>query len=60
MKKCLWTEKDHLDDHYWVTECGHIFTFVTGSPWENEMVYCCFCGRVLWEKRAKRNDRRKD
>lgn len=41
---CEWTEDE---DGNWTTECEHIFVLNEGSPVENEMQFCCFCGRSL-------------
>ena len=45
---CVWEEDD---DGAWRSECGHVFEIVEGGPVENDMQHCCFCGRVLIERR---------
>ena len=47
--KCLWKKEEAC----WSTDCGRKFTVNDGSPWENGMVYCCFCGRVIYMKKLK-------
>ena len=46
--ECTWTEDNN---GAWETECGHVFEIVEGGPVENDMQHCCFCGRVLIERR---------
>jgi len=43
---CLWVD----EDDYWETECGRAFQFHSGSPFDNSMTFCCFCGGILREK----------
>lgn len=47
--KCTWTETDES----WVTGCGKAFVVNNGAPIENEMLFCCFCGNPLKEKRTE-------
>lgn len=46
---CLWT--DDRDDGGWFTSCGNAFEFTDGTPADNGMKFCCYCGRPLEEKR---------
>ena len=43
---CLWSRSDD-DTDVWETTCGNAFTINEGSPADNEMTFCCFCGREL-------------
>jgi hypothetical protein len=45
---CNWTEDE---DGNWWTECGEGFTFSDGTPIENRMRYCCYCGQPLVEQK---------
>ena len=41
---CRW----HVDDDgIYVTECGNLFEIMDGTPAENEMRYCPYCGREI-------------
>ncbi len=43
---CEW----HLDDDEagaWESACGQLWCFEEGTPKENEMNFCPFCGRLL-------------
>jgi len=47
--KCKWTR---VVDHYeyldlWETDCGNCFELYNGTPAENGMQYCCYCGKAL-------------
>ncbi len=42
---CHW-----LDDcEYWATDCGNAFSFIADGPKENQMNYCCYCGKPIVE-----------
>ena len=43
---CTWTESSAGP---WYTVCGESFEIIIGSPAENGLRYCCFCGRRLAE-----------
>ena len=45
--KCEWTQDD---DGVWDTECGERYEVTDGSPGENDMKYCPYCGKVLCEQ----------
>lgn len=42
---CGWTEES--EGIAWATGCGHLFDVNDGTPKQNGMNYCCFCGRSL-------------
>jgi hypothetical protein len=44
---CGWTQES--DGSAWATGCGHLFEVINGTPKENGMGFCCFCGRTLGE-----------
>lgn len=43
---CMWREYDGA----WEASCGHDFFLNDGTPAENNMRFCCFCGRHLVER----------
>lgn len=45
---CRWTHDEFTDS--WDTDCGEKFQFTVGTPRENGMEFCCYCGRPLQEK----------
>lgn len=46
MSECVWAQ-DHEDSDVWVARCGQYFTLNEGTPSDNSMKFCCFCGRSL-------------
>jgi hypothetical protein len=44
---CDWSEDD---EGCYVTGCGHAFALNDGTPHENQMLYCPFCGRRIKER----------
>jgi hypothetical protein len=47
---CTWTE---VEAGVWWTDCENAWEFVVGTPTENRMQYCPFCGRKLVEVRGE-------
>lgn len=46
-EKCYWKNKGGEFDGNWKTSCGKIFALEVGTPKENEMKYCPFCGKEI-------------
>lgn len=46
---CLWSRADD-DTDMWETSCGHAFTIIDGTPSDNHMGFCCYCGRRVDEE----------
>lgn len=42
-----WRQNCDDDCRYWDTSCGRAFTFIDGSPSDNELHFCCYCGKTL-------------
>jgi hypothetical protein len=47
-KTCVWSEDSN---GIWDAECGQTFCLHDGTPSENGMRYCCYCGKTLREQR---------
>lgn len=47
-KVCEWSFVE--SDGYWSTTCGGAFNIDHGTPTENNMHFCPYCGQVLNEK----------
>lgn len=45
---CDWTPDD---DGNWGTECGGLYIIIEGTPTENSMRFCCYCGCKLRERK---------
>lgn len=39
---CSWKEDE---DGTYATDCGEEFMFIDGTPTENLVKFCCYCGR---------------
>ena len=44
--ECAWTEDS---DGTWHTSCNAAFTLNDGTPSQNRMAFCCYCGQALLE-----------
>ncbi len=42
-EKCAWI----TDGNTWETSCRHSFWLEDGTPSDNGMRYCCYCGKPL-------------
>ena len=49
-RKCIWAESNG-DAEFWHTSCDQDFVFIEGTPGENGMKFCCYCGANLVEKK---------
>jgi len=54
---CLWTE-DY--DGTWETSCKHAFVLSTDMPSDNDMRFCCYCGKPLEERPYVEEDEEDD
>jgi len=45
---CGWREES-AESKYWETGCDQKFTVTTGTPLENGMRFCPFCGKLIAE-----------
>ena len=50
---CEWMADENGN---WFTECDNAFTFIDGTPVENGMAFCCYCGRKLVEVTSQATD----
>ena len=45
---CVWVREIGGDrDILWNTSCGDIFVIMNGTPEENGMQFCCYCGQRI-------------
>lgn len=51
-KACVWAELDS-DKGIWEPECGNTHIINAGTPAENGMKYCCYCGKPIKEIREE-------
>lgn len=48
LKSCVWAQADS-DTDLWETSCRRSFCLNEGTPAENRMTWCCYCGKPLEE-----------
>lgn len=51
IKQCTWVHDEWEDS--WDTTCGEKFQLTEGTPRDNGMKYCCYCGGELKEGESK-------
>jgi len=44
---CEWRQIDDYTDDGWTTSCEKEFCLTDGTPEQNGMEYCCFCGKKI-------------
>jgi hypothetical protein len=47
---CVWELAGYLEWEVWSSACGHEWTFEEGTPYENGMKFCPFCGHPLEQR----------
>jgi len=47
---CEWGEEDGGLSEYWETQCGNAFVLNDGTPKQNDMNFCPYCGGKLIER----------
>ena len=45
---CEWVQDDD-DSDAWGTQCRRMFIIIDGTPTDNRMTFCCYCGKPLVE-----------
>lgn len=55
LKSCTW-EYQGDEYNYWETLCGHAFQLVDGSPSDNGMNFCPYCGQQLIENLSDKEE----
>jgi hypothetical protein len=52
---CTWAENE---DGYYDTECDNTFILTEGTPDQNNMRFCTYCGRPLVERGYAQEEQR--
>lgn len=52
---CTWSEMED-EGGTWRSACRSTFYLTDGTPSENEMCFCCFCGKPLKEESYVEDD----
>lgn len=56
LEQCKWTQGTDIEAGVWWANCGDGFTLETGTPEDNKMKFCCYCGLPLAETPLKEGD----
>ena len=55
--ECRWRQHDTWECcALWDTDCGETFVINEDTPAENDMRFCCFCGKPLRQVLAQIDD----
>ena len=54
-KPCRWAECDD-ETNCWNTACDGVFQITEGTPADNKMRFCCYCGGALEQVRYVPDD----
>jgi hypothetical protein len=49
-KTCKWTYDNDYDQ--WITSCDNAFVLMEGTPAENRMLYCPYCGKNITQDKV--------
>jgi hypothetical protein len=50
MSECVWTEDSEGN---WMTGCKELYVIITGTPEENRMRFCVYCGKPIRQQLYK-------
>lgn len=46
-EQCKWIYDENYDT--WETGCGNMFILLEGTPEDNKMIFCPYCGKLILE-----------
>jgi hypothetical protein len=44
---CTWQQDGDSDSGLYATSCRHYFNLEDGTPEDNKLAWCCYCGKKL-------------
>ena len=53
---CTWWQDGDSDSGTYGTSCGHYFSITDGTPKDNKMQWCCYCGKKLVQELITEDD----
>ena len=53
---CTWHQDGDSDSGVYATSCGHYFNLEDGTPEDNKMQWCCYCGKKLVQELITEGD----
>ena len=54
-EECEWS-LDDSEEGNWITSCDNLFGLIDGTPEDNEMKFCCYCGKKLTQPAEGREE----
>ena len=52
---CTWQQDGYVESSTYRTSCGHYFNLENGTPADNKMAHCCYCGKKLVQELITEN-----
>jgi hypothetical protein len=52
---CTWQQDGDSDSRVYGTSCGYYFQIEDGTPADNKMAWCCYCGKKLAQELITEN-----
>ena len=52
---CTWQQDGDSDSGVYGTSCGRYFNIEDGTPEDNKMAWCCYCGKKLAQELITEN-----
>jgi rRNA maturation endonuclease Nob1 len=53
---CKWKYQEDAYEEHWTTECGEAFVFFEGSPKDNHIRFCPYCGKPIEQIEQKEEE----
>ena len=53
---CTWHQDGDSDSGVYATSCRHYFNLEDGTPEDNKMQWCCYCGKKLVQELITEGD----
>ena len=53
---CTWHQDGDSDSGVYATSCRHYFNLEDGTPEDNKMQWCCYCGKKLVQELITEDD----
>ena len=53
---CTWQQDGDSDSGLYATSCRHYFNLEEGTPEDNKMAWCCYCGKKLAQELITENE----
>jgi hypothetical protein len=55
-ESCAWHQDGDSESDLYATSCGHYFSLNDGTPEDNKMHWCCYCGKRIVQEMITEED----